>query len=655
MSLDLDHHITQDLHQASQREWLETNGLGGWASSTICGANTRRYHGLLVAATRPPASRMSLLSKLDETLVLNEQDFELGCNFYPQTVHPQGFTYLHHFSKGLFPHWTYQAAGVELDKTVSTVHGENTTLVLYQVTAAPGPFILKLQPFISGRDYHSLITANDAIHSQGSFEDGVFRLRPYPGVSELFISVPGAEYTAQPLWYYDFEYPVEKERGLDFREDLFTPGFFSLHLQANSSLAVIISTTNPTGRDAWELQATEKQRRTHLIQNLPHKTELPVQLTLAADQFLVQRFQGQRSILAGYHWFTEWTRDTLIALPGITLSTGRPEIARDILKAYTYHLSQGMLPNRFSEFGEPAEYNSVDAALWLFIASYEYWLCTSDTECIVQDVLPELWHIIAAYMQETRYNIHMDKDHLIYAGSTGVQLTWMDAKVDDWVVTPRQGKAVEINALWYNALRILAKFTALCGQTEQSKHYEHDADLVQESFHRLFWLQEKQYLCDCIDGDFTDTSLRPNQIMALSLPFDLLSTKQAQGVLAAVENHLFTPVGLRSLSPTDPDYHPQYTGGPLERDSSYHQGTVWPWLLGPYLRALMRIKGSEGLEQTREILSSMSIHLKESGIGSISEIFDAEWPHHPRGCIAQAWSVAELLRVWTETELKKPE
>lgn len=646
MSLEVAEHITQDLNQASRLEWLETNGLGGWASASICGANTRRYHGLLVAATRPPGSRMALLAKLEETLVLDGEQHELGCNFYPQTVHPRGFTYLQGFSKDLFPHWRYQAAGIELDKTICAVHAENTTLVLYQVNAAPGPFILKLQPFISGRDYHGLVTANHAIQNQASFQDGVLGIQSYPGVPEIFLSLPGAEYISEPLWYYHFEYPREQERGLDFREDLFCPGFCSLTLEEGSCCAVIISTCNPQGRNAWELLSREKKRRNKLLQELPQQTELAVQLTLAADQFLVQRIQGQHCILAGYPWFAEWTRDTLISLPGLTLSTGRPAIARDILQGYVQHISQGMLPNRFSEFGEPAEYNSVDAALWLFIASYEYWLCTSDQEFILQEMLPALRSILIAYARGTRFNIHMDKDYLVYAGMPGVQLTWMDAKVGQWVVTPRQGKAVEINALWYNALRIMAVFTGLSGSNQESVSFEHGADLVQKNFKQLFWLEYKHYLCDCIDADYQDSALRPNQLLAISLPFSLLDQEQAQGVLAAVEKQLLTPVGLRSLSPEHPDYQPCYAGSPLERDGSYHQGTVWPWLLGPYLSALLRFKGSTGLEQAREILCSMHKHLSQAAIGSISEIFDGDWPHHPRGCIAQAWSVAELLRVY---------
>ena len=645
MRLEFDQSVTGDPREAGSREWLETNGLGGWAGSTICGAHTRRYHGLLVAATRPPAGRMALLSKLEETIVRDGRDYEMGCNFYPGAIHPQGFAYLHRFGKGLFPHWTYRAGGVELSKTIAAVQGENTTLVLYRVEAAPGPFTLKLQPFVSGRDYHALVTANPAIREQADFRDGLFRMRPYDGVPELFLSLPGAHYREQPLWYYQFEYPVEQERGLDFREDLFTPGFFSLSLEAGSCFGVIVSTDNPEGRDPWELSAREEKRRKDLLRDLPDREGLPAKLALAADQFLAQTNEGQHTILAGYHWFTEWSRDALIALPGITLSTGRFERAREILRAYAQKISQGMVPNHFSETGEAKEYNSVDASLWLFVASYEYWLATSDELFIREVMLPALREIIDAYTRGTRYTIHMDGDHLISAGTAGVQLTWMDAKVGDWVVTPRQGKAVEINALWYNALRILAAFTALSGRTEESGFYEHRADLVQESFNRLFWHQDKQYLYDSIDGEYRDAALRPNQIFALSLPFDLLPPEKARSVLAAVEKHLLTPVGLRSLSPEHPDYSPRYTGGPLERDGSYHQGTVWAWLLGPYLRAAMRFKSEEGTDRAREILSSVSRHLREAGVGSVSEIFDAEPPHSPRGCIAQAWSVAELLRV----------
>jgi predicted glycogen debranching enzyme len=648
MTIKLCETVTRDLNQAGRREWLETNGLGGWAGSTICGAHTRRYHGLLVAATRPPGGRMVLLSKLDETIVSNGRRYELACNYYPGAVHPTGYTYLQSFEKELFPRFTYSAGGVEITKTITAINGENTILVLFEVREAPTPFELELQPFVAARDYHSLAHANDAIRREGHFQDTIFRVQPYDGVPELFISIPGAEFIPAPNWYFNFEYPVEEERGLDFREDLFTHGTFKLRLQAGQRVGVIVSTKDPVGRDAFELHRQEEERRQNLLRFLPDRDDFPVMLTLAADQFLVQRSGNLRTIIAGYHWFTDWGRDTMIALPGITLATGRHEDAKKILLAFAENVNQGMLPNRFSDAGEEPEFNTVDATLWFFVAVHHYLQYTRDKVFVRDRLLPVMAEILSWHEKGTRYGIHVDSDGLLSAGEPGMQLTWMDAKIGDWVVTPRQGKAVEINALWYNALRIFSHLLREFGKHPEATVYEHRAELTKKRFNKVFWHREGQYLYDCIDGEYKDSAIRPNQVFALSLPFPLLSIKRAKMVLAVLEEKLLTPVGLRSLDPGHPDYRPRYEGDPLSRDGSYHQGTVWPWLLGPFITALVRLKGSAGKKRAKRILEAMAAHLPEAGIGTVSEIFDAEPPHLPRGCIAQAWSVAELLRVYME-------
>lgn len=646
MPILLDRTITQDLQQASRREWIETNGLGGWASSTISGAHTRRYHGLLVAATRPPVGRMVLLSKLDETIVCDGNRYELACNYYPNTVHPTGYRYLDTVIKDLFPHFEYRAGGVRIKKTIAAVNNENTTIILYEVLNAPSSFSLELQPFVAARDYHALMHANDVIQREAYFRDGIFRVQPYGSVTEMFISIPQADFTRSPDWYFNFEYPLEQQRGFDFREDLFTYGTFKLTLAEGQKIAVLISTQNPAGRDGLALYEQERQRREDLLHFLPNNDDFPVMLTLAADQFLVRRAENMRTIIAGYHWFTDWGRDTMIALPGLTLITGRHDDARKILQVFTASVSQGMLPNRFPDAGETPEFNSVDAALWFFVASYHYFQSTRDKEFIRDALLPVMQEIIAWHEKGTRYHIHMDKDGLLYAGEQGSQLTWMDAKIGDWAVTPRQGKAVEINALWYNALRICADLLKECGDPDEATKIEIQAVRVKKRFNKVFWNQQGRCLFDCVDGKFKDGAIRPNQVFAVSLPFPLLSGQRSKMVLAVIEEKLLTPFGLRSLEPGHPDYRPRYEGDPLSRDSAYHQGTVWSWLLGPFIQALVRVKGAEGKKQSQSMIEQLAIHLNDAGIGTISEIFDGDAPHAPRGCISQAWSVAEVLRAY---------
>ena len=648
MMIAFDQSITQNFNEAIRREWLETNGLGGWASSTISGAHTRRYHGLLVAATRPPVGRMVMLSKLDETIEVEGQRLEMTTNVYSGAVYPEGYRTLQNFTKDFFPVFTYQAAGVRWQKTIAAVHGENTTLILYEVLGTSPAFTLELRPFVAGRDYHSLSRANDQITENFEFENEVFAVRLYEGSPELFISIPAATFEAQPDWYYNFEYLVDKARGQDFQEDLFTPGVFKCRLKAGDKLGVIASTQNPKGRDAFALFAQEKSRRKKLISEMPVIDETTKTLGLAADQFIVQRDDNLKTIIAGYHWFTDWGRDTMIALPGLTLATGRFEDAKKIIRAFARSVSQGLLPNRFPDAGEEPEYNTVDATLWFFVAIYKYLKYTGDKNFLKNELLPVLEDIIAWHERGTRYGIHVDEDGLLYAGGPGVQLTWMDAKIGDWVVTPRTGKAVEVNALWCNALAILASLYKLIGQKASAKLFAQRSMQTRDRFRKEFWYEEGGYLYDYVDGEKRDTSIRPNQIFALSLPYPLLEEQQARKVLKTVTDKLYTPFGLRSLAPEDPFYRPVYSGNGFERDSAYHQGTAWGWLLGPWLTAVVKVYGKDGKATARKYFKEIMPHIKDAGIGTVSEIFDADWPHEPRGCIAQAWSVAEILRVYIE-------
>ncbi len=638
----------RDLARASNREWIETNGLGGWASSSICMAHTRRYHGLLVVAQHPPVDRVVLLSHLDETLAFDDDRLALGCHFFPGATHPQGHLHLSSFALAPSPTFTYASSNISLRKQIVMPHGTHHVIVRYELLRAPGPVRMELQPFFAGRDYHHLMSANSGVQLQADAVGDLFSYAPYPQLPTTYIHLPNARYTASPDWYYNFVYPREEERGLDASEDLFTPGALAVTLAVGQPLYVHISADAPPNGEAEELFTDELARRASIL--LPMSIERQPnlkQLAIAADQFLVRRGSGLHTILAGYPWFTDWGRDTMIALPGICLVTGRFAEARDIFRAFVEHVAEGLIPNRFPDYGEVPDYNTVDATLWLFTALHKYEQHSGDAS-LADELWPVLRDIIAWHERGTRYQIGVDKDGLLRAGEHGTQLTWMDAKVGDWVVTPRQGKAVEINALWYNALRIAAPIARRNGAIDEAESLSSRADTLRSTFAEAFWNDELGCLYDVLDGDSKDASIRPNQLLALSLPFPLLDGQRAASLFAVVDEHLYTPRGLRSLSPSDASYRSRYLGGPWERDGAYHQGIVWGWLIGPFLTALARLHGEEGKARGRAIVEGFTEHLCEAGLGSVSEIFDAEPPYAPRGCFAQAWSVAELLRASVE-------
>jgi len=659
--LTLGPEITREYSAASSREWLETNGLGGWSSSTVSGAHTRRYHGLLVAALHPPVDRRVLLSRLDETVRLEHEHVELGCSAFPGVVAPQGYRYLTHFALDPWPTFTYDLSDVRLRKSIAMIHGEDTVVIRYELLRAPGSTQLELRPFFAGRDYHHLMKANDGVCREARFADGTLEYAPYADLPAVYLSLAGSRFAPSPDWYYNYEYAREAERGLDFGEDLFTPGALRAVLEPGSSLAVIASLTDPRGRSASDLLTVEAGRRATISIPASLSASPGPELVRAADQFLVRRGDDRYTILAGYHWFTDWGRDTMISLPGICLVTERYEQARGIFRAFAAHVSQGMIPNRFPDAGEQPDYNTVDATLWFVVAVGRYVQYTGDVDFVRRELWPALEEIVAAHRRGTRYGIRVDGDGLLTAGEEGVQLTWMDAKVGDWVVTPRIGKPVEINALWYNALRTMERLAHRLGDApaQTAPAYADLADGVAARFAEAYWNEAEGCLCDVVlDGDAAgsgegpglraDASVRPNQVFALSLPFPLLDAERSAAVLGRVEADLLTPAGLRSLAPGDAAYRGRCTGSPLERDGAYHQGTVWGWLLGPYLTALVRVRGEAGRAQGRQLIDGARQHLTEAGLGSVSEVFDGDAPHTPRGCIAQAWSVAELLRAWHE-------
>ena len=654
MLLFKDKSSLENFSESCQWEWLETNGLGGWSGSSLAGCNTRRYHGLLMAAIKPPAERLLLVSKLDESIILDNKRYDLSTNDYGDTLSPDGFQFLNSFKKELFPEWIYEAASIRLRKTITMVYGQNTTLIRYEVLKADRIFSLQLLPLIAARGYHQLQHADNNIFWNVEFRNGLFHNQPFEGAPDIFISVPGSTYQPVNKWYYHFNYLQEKYRGLDYIEDLFNHGSFSVQLKDGDSLNVIISTDDPTGKNADTLFETEKNRKSSLLKGVTDT--LLQQLVLAADQFIVKREIPSdttaepavelKTVIAGYHWFTDWSRDTMIALPGLCLETGRYEDARKIIAVFAKSVSEGMLPNRFQDNNQPPEYNNVDGTLWYFIAVFSYLQKTNDRKFVLDDILPVLKDIIEWHFKGTRFHIHVDSDGLLYAGEPGQQLTWMDARVGNQVITSRMGKPVEIEALWYNALKIFEELLIMNGETDQAGEIAGKAEQAKKSFDEKFWFSEGGYLIDVIDPDGKpDYSIRPNQVFALSLPFHLTDGEKGESVMKILRSKLYTPVGLRSLSAEDPEYKGHYGGNVFSRDSSYHQGTVWGWLMGPYIDAGMKMEGELFKKEAAEMVVQFTKQLNEGCIGSISEIFDGDAPHHPRGCVAQAWTVAEILRV----------
>jgi predicted glycogen debranching enzyme len=539
---------------------------------------------------------------------------------------------------------------MEIEKRVFLVHGHNTVVIEYDFRGlAPEPqpeVTFELRPLIAFRDYHSTTRWNDALDPDFGIEGDRVTLTPYQGVPSLHIGFGKAQIEKVGDWYYNFERDAEFERGFYDDEDLFNPLVSKYALGPGDSVSVIASLESPPAAESADLRGREVQRRAELICSSRYSDSFITSLTTAADQFIVRR-GGLDTIIAGYHWFGDWGRDAMIALPGLTLATGRTEIARGILETFARHVDRGMLPNRFPDDGADAEYNTVDAALWMFEAAHAYLNQTHDWSFVENKLYDPLAGIIEWYQRGTRFGIKVEADGLVHAGEAGSQLTWMDAKVGDVVATPREGKPVEIQALWYNALRIMEHVARKFGRLTEAASYATMADLARRSFNAAFWYGDGGYLYDVIDGERRDASSRPNQILAVSLSHSMLDSARAQAVVEAVERELLTPRGLRSLAPSDPRYRGRYVGDAATRDMTYHQGTVWPWLAGPFFTAWLKVHGTdEGSRKTvKAWLAQFEEHLNQAGLGQVSEIFDGDAPFEARGCIAQAWSVGELLRV----------
>jgi predicted glycogen debranching enzyme len=650
------------LDVAEQREWLVTNGIGGFASGTVSGNLTRRYHGLLVAALQPPVGRMQLVAKLDEIARYDGADYALGTNRWASgAIEPRGYVHIENFRlDGTMPVWRFAIGDAILEKRVWMRHGENTTYVQYTMLRGSQSMELELRTLINYRDFHSNTHAGDWLMNIDGVKSGL-RISAFDGAIPFYLLSADAKVEPRHDWARDYFLPLEKYRGLDDREDNLLAAVFRATLETNQSVSIVFSTDANAALDGNAARTENAKREVDLLAQWsstdgPAATAAPAwirQLILAADQFVVRRDLADttevtdgKTIIAGYHWFGDWGRDTMIALPGLTLATGRADIAKQILLSFARYIDGGMLPNNFPDAGGRPEYNTVDAALWFFEAVRQYFAATQDTETLAR-LFPIMAQMIDAHVAGTRYQIHVDQaDGLLYAGEPGVQLTWMDAKVGDWVVTPRIGKPVEINALWFNALETMAGLAPAVKQSAEP--FAQLATRAKQSFAK-FWNSSAGYCYDVIDapGIGNDTTLRPNQIFAVSLPQSPLHAEQQTAVVDICARRLVTSYGLRSLAQSEPGYEGHYGGNGRERDGAYHQGTVWGWLLGPFVLAHLRVYNDRAVAPS--FLEPLGKQIHSHGLGTLSEIFDGDAPFTPRGCIAQAWTVAEVLRAWRAT------
>jgi predicted glycogen debranching enzyme len=649
--------ICQHLPAAEQREWLVTNGNGGYASGTISGLLTRRYHGLLIAALKPPVGRTLLVTKFDETIDSAGGAFKLFADrLRDGSVEPNGFQYLERFHlEGTVPVWTFACADARLEKRIWMQPGANTTYVRYDLRRSCEPLTMSIRILVNHRDHHG------NTHTPG-WQTGVepisggLKVVAFEGATPFYLLSDGAQAIRGEKWSRNYFLSLEDYRGLDSLDDNLSPGIFQATLRPGGSLTLVASTESSPSLNGESAYAERREYERQLIARsvMEQEPEWVQHLVLASDQFVVSRplpdGSWGRSIIAGYPWFSDWGRDTMISLPGLALVTGRHDVAEGVLRTFAHFVDQGMLPNRFPDQGEPPAYNTVDATLWYFEAIRAYHAATGDDQ-LLRDMIPVLMEIIRWHRRGTRYNIRVDPvDGLLHAGQPGVQLTWMDAKVGDWVVTPRIGKAVEINALWYNAVRITADFLSRLG--EDSEPYVHLSDQIRDGFAH-FWNQPAGYCYDLLGGpQGDDPALRPNQLLAVSLPHSPLSPVQQRSVVDVCAKKLVTPHGLRTLAPEEKGFIGRYGGDRRKRDAAYHQGTVWSWLIGPFVSAHLRVY--DDTEAAKAFLNPLIQHLSDHGVGSISEIFDGDEPFTARGCFAQAWGVAELLRVWqTITEAER--
>jgi predicted glycogen debranching enzyme len=695
-NLSLGREICKDVTAGLNHEWLVTNGLGGYASGSVPGATTRSYHGLLVAALRPPVERVVLVTKVDEEIAFpGSKTLKLGLNEYQGgAFDPLGSMYLAAFAlEGDIACFTYELdENIRLEKRIWMEYGENTTYVQYILRGFNNqpypqePLILRLIPYCLYRDHHATTQGKQDWHFLVESLGNGCKVRAYEGAQSYSLCLGrAAHFTPTGLWYWHVYHRRDQERGLNSVEDVYQPGTLDVPITPGERVTLVISAEKklaPALGSSQHEEYVEQALRRHqrrikqlldmadqTTTNLARRDPVQARLVLAADQFIVVRPRTEenessvshvrlspdnKTVIAGYPWFTDWGRDSMISLTGLLLSTGRYSEARGLIKAFASYLHEGLIPNRFPDDGQAPEYNTADATLWMFQALNNYLTLTNDWP-LLKELFPKLEEVIQWHLRGTAFGIGIDPaDCLLRAGAPALQLTWMDAKVGDWVVTPRRGKPVEINALWYCALASMEKWAIHL--SVDALQYGQLRSQIRQSFASRFWYAEGGYLYDVVDVDGTkgldDATLRPNQLFAASLTHHLLTETQTRSMLQQITEHLLTPMGLRTLSPQDANYHQRFNGNPYQRDSAYHQGTVWPWLIGPYVDVHLHVYNES--TTALALLAPLVEHLWEGCLGTLSEVAEPERPFTPGGCFAQAWSVAELLRIWLTVSQHPP-
>ncbi len=627
-----------NLRFALKREFIRSNRAGAFATSTIIGCNTRKYHGLFIVPQPDiDGGNHVLLSTVDETIIQQNEEFHMGMHCYPDGVlNPKGHKYISGLEMEPMPKFTYRVGGVIFTKEIMFCIESDRLMIKYTLEDAHSPTIIRLQPFLAFRNVHALTKANPNADTHAEPVENGIKIRMYPGYSTLFLQCSKkTTYTHGPHWKYNIEYVEEKERGYDFLEDIFVPGYFELPLRKGESVIFTAGLNETDTSKLKQIYSSETKKR------IPRNNYKNC-LINSGLQFFVTR-NNKVDIIAGYPWFGRWGRDTFIALPGLTLAINEPEKCKAIMDHMIADLKGGLLPNVGN--GSDSSYNSVDAPLWFFWTLQQYAMYTGTQAKIWQEYGDKMKLILNAYKNGCEYNIKMQDNGLIYAGEEGKALTWMDAIVDGKPVTPRIGLAVEINALWYNAVKFALEVAKLAGDKDFAKEWDEIACKIPAAFKGTFWNKDKGYLCDYVNGDYKDWSVRPNQLLAASLPYSPVSEQIRELILEITERELLTRRGIRTLSPKSPDYKGIYKGGINERDAAYHQGIAWPWLLGHYAEAYLKIHPNYGLQHIKQLYESFEPVMMEHGIGTISELYDGDPPYLPGGAPSQAWSVAELLRI----------
>ncbi len=652
----IDEHSCSDIEKALTLEWLDTNGLGGYASSTILSCNTRKYHGLLVANLKAPKGRHVLLSWIEDAVLAEGEKIFLSCCQYPGYFFPQQKHFLKEFHLDYAPRFIFEADGIRIHKRIMMIYEKDCVLMRYEVNDCQSPCLLRLRPFIAFRGYHELTKENPFLRTEAYKKEDGFELHPYDGMPSMVFQTNGEwKFIPSPVWHNNFEYKEERDRGFDWHEDLFCPGIFEIPIEKGSAI-ILSASTDACGENLEEIWTAETERRAkeaakdektaEKFENEEDRFNVRNLIT-SGQQFLINSPSGRPAIVAGYHWFGDWGRDTLISLPGLTFLSGRSEMGMTLLDSMSQYEKNGILPNYFSDDETGNAYNTVDTSLWHFWAIQQMLKYTGQIMFIKERLWPVMKRILKGYMEGTIFNIYMHDNGLLHAGDKGTHITWMDATVAGEPVTARWGYPVEINALWYNAV---------CFADELGKLFDdHEVSLgdltskIRKSFVDTFWIEREAYLGDVYRDGFLDRAVRPNQVLAVSLPYSPLDATKWKGVVEKVKRHLLTPVGLRTLSPEDEGYKGRYEGDGAARDAAYHQGTVWPWLIAHFGEAYM--KAAEDKAEAKAFLLNfirafLRNHMAEAGIGCISEIFDGDSPHRANGCISQAWSAAGLIRLY---------